>query len=230
MVESGDRVERAHLFAPGASPELERGRIRGVEVLPEALAGTERVDDDVGRAGDALEELEEAAGDMREAEDVKRARKRAASGRERGHRFVQGHDRRSAGTRCRETPVAEHREPQAALPPFDLGMTVAERRGPAGRRGSRPAPSLAPRGEHVPARVRVLLEEPADARRELDASHVHRVGGLAAAAQVRANRRELRVGERLVVEQEAKRHGLDRGRIREARAGACRARPRPRAP
>ena len=42
--------------------------------------------------------------------------------------------------------------------------------------------------------------------------------GLAAAAKVRADRRELFVRERRVVEQDAKSHRLDRRRVREARA------------
>ena len=129
VVEAGDRVERAHVLAPRPTPESERRRVAGVRVLPEPLARAERVDDDVRGPSHALEELEEAAGHVGEAEDVHGAGQRRGLRLERGDRLVEQDERR--GPRAplpREAALSEHREPQSALPGFDLREAVGQRR------------------------------------------------------------------------------------------------------
>ena len=110
VVEAGDRVERADLLAPRAAPEVERRGVARVGVFPEALARAERVDDDLACARDPLEELEEAARDVREAEDVDRARQGRRCGLERGDRLVQRDEpRRARRPPLGEAALAEHR-------------------------------------------------------------------------------------------------------------------------
>jgi hypothetical protein len=94
VVEAGDGVEGAHVIASRAAPELERGRVAAVDVLPEALARGERVDDDIDDASEAPEELVEGAGHVREAEDVNRGRQELGPRLQRRHRLVERDDPR----------------------------------------------------------------------------------------------------------------------------------------
>lgn len=220
VVEPGDGVPRPHLLASRPGPEAQRRRVVRVPIFPEPLARADGVEDDVGHARDPLDELEEAAGDVSEPEHVHGARELLRLRVQCGDGLVERNERHAA--EARGVPaLAEHREPEPPLP--DLRLEV---RGGRALRGlpvaatvpglvAEPAGSAAPRGKHLPARGGVLLEEPADPGRELNAPHVHRVGRVAAAAQVRADRREVRVRERLVVEQDPERHRLDRGRVGE---------------
>jgi hypothetical protein len=217
VIEARDRVPGAHLLATGPAPEVQRRGVSGVGVFPEAFARADGVEGHLGCARDALDELQEPAGHVREPEHVNGARQRLRLRFERGDRPMERHERLAVARSLGEPAVAEHREPEAPLPGFGFGVAWAC----AGARCvvvAKPAGPAAPRGQHVAARVRVLLEEAPHARRELHAPDIHGVGRVASAAEVRTDRRELGVRERLVVEHDAERHGLDRRGIGHPRA------------
>ncbi len=192
VVESGSGVESAHVLASRAAPEVKGGGVARVHVLPEALAGAERVDDDVDRAADAFEELVKAACDVREAEEVHSGERQGRTEVQACDGLVKGHNALTAAARARLSKPAftEHRHVEPPLPALRLRVPFVER-----------APGL-PCGEHVDARVRVLLEQPADPRGELHAPQVDDVGGVAARAEIRPHRRELGMGEKPLVEEE----------------------------
>ncbi len=212
VVEARRGVEGAHVLPPGARPERQQRRIARIDVFPEALAGREGVDDDLGGLPDAREQLVERARDVGETEDVDGGGERLRRGRQRLDRLVQRNQTRRRPT-C-EAVGAEHGEPEAPLPALDLGARrIVNEPGLPGR-------------EHVTARVGVLLEDAAHATCKLHAAQVHRVGAVAGGAQVAEHRAEVGRRERGLVEQELQRHRRQRVRIRDPRSGRRRHRGR----
>jgi hypothetical protein len=84
--------------------------------------------------------------------------------------------------------------------------------------------AVVPRDEHLAARVRVLLEEPTHARRELHAPDIERLGSVTGRVEVGPQRRQVRLGHQGVVEEEGQRHRLQRLRVGHARAAVERRR------
>src|SRR5260370_36224229 len=74
LIEVAGRAQRTDVLAPAAAPDEGREWVAHVHGLPEAITRAERVDDDVGDARNALEELAKTLFDLREAEDVHGAR------------------------------------------------------------------------------------------------------------------------------------------------------------
>ena len=202
---------------PGRPQRWSGAGSRRSTIFPEALARAERVDDDLGRAPEALEELVEGARHVREAEDVHRARQERGARLERRHGLVQRDDaRRRARGRARLRRTSRARG------------AAATRSVSAWLSGRAPRPR-SQRRQHVAARVRVLLEEPAQrAPRAARAARRSRRRRSPPAAQVRAHRGELGLGD------ERRRRGAARSAIASsAAASATRApdavrRPRPR--
>src|SRR5581483_10669925 len=150
VVEAGGDVQRADMLAPGAPPEVEQRWIAGVDVLPEPFAGAERIDDDVGGAGEALEELREAARERREGEDVDAWGRRACLERQASDGVVQSDDFRAAAARPRfgGPALAEHGAVKVALPSHRLLVS--------GQIGRGAPAAVGPRRQQIAAGVRVL--------------------------------------------------------------------------